>query len=144
MTSTQYTIATREDEHGVTQPDEQLWTPDGESAVEAGFLNYNGLLICGIGEEDDPPNEMVALGHGHARTAMWAAANAWLKRHDYGQDHSDRQPLPVDQYAVFLRHPHPDHPCGCAWDGDWRVVYVPVGTPGAISVTSMRRPGGNQ
>jgi hypothetical protein len=37
-------------------------------------------------------------------------------------------------------HKHPDHPCGCKWDGSWRLVYAPPTEAGAIPITTVRHP----
>ncbi|MEU1071854.1 MULTISPECIES: hypothetical protein [unclassified Streptomyces] len=145
MTTPLYEVVTREGTDGAMHPDEALWTPTAENAVDAGFLHRDGLYLTGVGEEGEPPIEFVALGHGHTWTALCAAGAAYLKDRDYEPDDATlRQPLPERRHAVFLRHPHPDHPCSCAWDDSWRLVYVPEGTPGAIPVTVLRRPGGGR
>ncbi|MFD9568078.1 hypothetical protein [Streptomyces sp. NPDC059994] len=145
MTIPLYEITTREGADGVMHPDEGLWTPTADDAVEKGFICHDGLYLTGVGEEDDPPSEFVALGHGHTWTAMCLAGKAYLKTFDYEPDDPTlRQPLPERRHAHFLRHPHPDYPCGCAWDDSWRLVYVPEGTPGAVAVTVLRRPGGDR
>jgi hypothetical protein len=152
VTTTAYTLATTEDENGTVDPAEALWTPTPEDAASAGFINHEGLFITGVGEEGEPPAEWVALGHHHTWSQMCRGANAYMQ-HVFGvpdmwtdpdtRQHlpvSVRTPLPVRRHAVFLRHPHPDQPCGCEWDGTWRLVYVDPGEPGAIEVTVMRRP----
>lgn len=145
MTTLPYTITTREGADGVMHPDEALWTPTAENAVEASFIHHNGLYLTGLDEEDGPPSEFVALGHGHTWTTLRAAGAAYLKDRDYEpDDYTLRQPLPERRHAHFLWHPHPDHPCGCAWCDSWRVVYVPAETPGAVAVTVLRRPGGGR
>lgn len=142
MSPALYTIAIREDHSGNERPDEALCTPTAENAVDDyGFIHHSGLYLCGVGEEDEPPNEFVALGHDHTWSAMCQAAAAYLKQRDFEPDTTGRRPLPERRHAVFLRHPHPDHPCSCEWDGSWRVVYVPAEEPGAIAVTVMRRGG---
>lgn len=153
MTSPLYTIDVREDETGTEQPNEILWAPSGRDATDHGFINHNGLYLTAVGEEDEPPTEFVALGHGHTWTAMYEAAAeymrrtfGWLDLHSLPGEEptavASRTPLPVRKHVVFIRHPHPAHPCGCEWDGQWRMVEVPDGEPGAMAVTTMRRPGG--
>jgi hypothetical protein len=51
-----------------------------------------------------------------------------------------RIPSAVLTWGVFLRHKHPDHPCGCEWEDTWRMVYVPPTEAGAVPVTVMRHP----
>ncbi|MDX3129559.1 hypothetical protein PV367_07030 [Streptomyces europaeiscabiei] len=45
---------------------------------------------------------------------------------------------------MFLRHPYPDHGCGCEWDDTWRMVWAPATEPGAVPITvpitAMRHP----
>lgn len=142
MTTPLYTIAVREGHDGIEHPDEALCTPTAETAVgDYGFIHHSGVYLTGVGEEDEPPAEFVALGHDHTWTAMCQAAAAFLKLHDHKPDTTGRRPLPERRHAIFLRHPHPDNPCNCAWDDSWRLVYVPDSTPGAIPVTVMRRGG---
>jgi hypothetical protein len=149
--TTSYTLATVEDDHGVSRPAEYLWTPTADDAVKNGFINHNGLLITGVGEEDEPPARFVALGHHHTWTAMWEAAAAfmqttwgWIDLYSYPHQEppaeAGRPPLPREQWAVFIRHPHPRQSCGCEWDGTWRLVDVEAGEPGAVAVTAMRHP----
>jgi hypothetical protein len=149
---TPYTLATTEDESGTVHPAEALWTPTPDDAVKAWFTAHNDLVLTGVGEEDEPPSEFVALGHGHTWTALWEAATAYMQTvhgvPDLYTDPDTKQPVPTpnrpqipkQRHAVFLRHPHPDHACGCAWDGTWRLVYVTAGEPGAVAVTVMRNP----
>ncbi|MCD9194248.1 hypothetical protein [Streptomyces albireticuli] len=153
MTSTLYTIDTVEDDQGVERPNEVLWAPAGKDATDHDFINHRGLYLAGVGKEGELPDAFVALGHGHTWTAMYEAATEYMRRCFGWRDlHSDpleepstvtcRTPLPVRKHVVFIRHPHPAHPCGCEWEGQWRMVDVPEGEPGAIAITSMRRPGG--
>ncbi|MFB6977742.1 hypothetical protein [Streptomyces scopuliridis] len=142
MTSTLYTIDTIEADDGTQQPNEALWSPAGKDAIDHGFVAHDGLLIAGIGYEDEEPDEFVTLGHGHTWTAIAAAADKWMDHcHPTVVPETYTRP-PVEQHAVFIRHPHPDHPCGCEWEGQWRVVCVPSTEPGAIAVSIMSRPGG--
>ncbi|MCW2900733.1 MAG: hypothetical protein JWO67_2998 [Streptosporangiaceae bacterium] len=167
-----YTIETSEDDNGVQQPTEAIWTPTPENAESNGFLAHRirrfdsdghgwaftedgqptpQIFITGVGSEEEPPDQFIALGHGHTQTAIYQAATAYMKRFFAWPDlHSNteglasdpaRTPLPDSEHAVFLRHPHPDHPCSCEWDGQWRVVYVDPSEPGSVPVTVMRRPG---
>ncbi|GAA3032701.1 hypothetical protein FHS39_002527 [Streptomyces olivoverticillatus] len=153
MSTELYTIDFREDEHGVEHPNEALWIPSGKDAEESGFINSDGLLIAGVGQEGELPAEFIALGHGHTWTAIYQAALEYMRRvwgwrdlqSETGvapNDNVARIPLPDRKHAVFIRHPHPDHPCGCEWDGQWRLVYVDPSGSGAVPVTAMRRPGG--
>jgi hypothetical protein len=151
-TATPYTLATTEDESGTVHPAEALWTPTPEDAVKAGFIAHGGLVVIGVGDEDEPPSEFVALGHGHTWRALWLAATAYmLSVHgvpDLYPDPDTKQPVPAPNrpqipkrlHAVFIRHPRPDEPCACEWDGTWRLVYVAAGEPGAVEVTVMRNP----
>ncbi len=156
MTTTAYTLATTEDDRGVTHPAEALWTPTPGDAAKNGFVNHGGLLITGVGEEDEPPTEFVALGHHHTWSAVCAAAAAYMQ-HTWGvpdlyTDPVTRRPMPDDirtplpdqRHAVLIRHPHPGLACSCEWDGTWRLVYVGADEPGAVAVTVMRRPAGGE
>lgn len=151
MTTTAYTLATVEDETGTTHPAEILWIPTVTDAMKAGFIDHRGLILTGVGEEEEPPTEFVALGHGHTWTSIYRAAASYMQSawgwHDLhsrpGEEPSTnpgRTPLPQSRHAVFLRHPNPDQPCGCEWDGTWRLVYVDGDEPGAVAVTVMRHP----
>lgn len=81
-----------------------------------------------------------------AAAAYMAHVYKWRDLHSYPGEEppavATPTPLPKRQHAHFLRHPHPDSPCGCEWDGMWRVVYVPADTPGAVAVTTMAHPAG--
>lgn len=151
MNTTAYTLATVEDETGTSRPAESLWIPTAQDAEKNGFIAHGGLLITGVGEEQEPPAEFVALGHDVTWTGVYQAAAAymkaiwgWLDLHSMPGERSaeepGRTPLPQKRHAVFLRHPNPDQPCGCEWDGTWRLVYVDACEPGAIAVTVMRNP----
>lgn len=153
--TTSYTLATTEDDQGVTHPAEYLWTPTPDTAVKAGFINHHGLILTGVGDEEEPPGTFVALGHHHMWTGICQAATAYMQATwavpDLYTDPVTKQaapddirtPLPRERWAVFIRHPHPRTPCGCEWDDTWRLVYVEAGEPGAVAVTTMGRPGAN-
>ena len=150
--TTAYKLATTEDESGTTHPAEALWTPTPDDAVKAGFTAHDGLVLTGVGEEGEPPTEFLALGHGHTWRALWEAATSYMQATwavpDLYTDpdtkapvqEPDRPQIPKRLHAVFIRHPHPDGPCGCEWDGTWQLVYVAAGEPGAVEVTVMRNP----
>jgi hypothetical protein len=144
--ATTYALLTIEAEDGTEHPDEALWTPASpEAEKHAGFLNHNGMLLTGVGREGELPDEFVAIGHGHTWTAIYQAATTYMRQFyeaDLAADPEARTPLPERRHAVFIRHPHPDHPCGCEWEGTWRLVYVEPTEPGAVAVTVMKRPGG--
>jgi hypothetical protein len=149
--TTAYKLATVEDESGASHAAELLWTPTPDDAADNGFVNHNGLIITGAGDEDEPPAEFVALGHGHTWTALWEAATAYMQATwavpDLYTDPVTRMPVTVDvlssaperRHAVFLRHPGAEE-CGCEWDGTWRLVYVEPTETGAVEVTVMRNP----
>ncbi|MGW0836551.1 hypothetical protein [Streptomyces prunicolor] len=153
MTTALYEIETSEADDGTTVPAEAIWTPAGEDATGNGFIVHRGLYVTGIGTcgDDGPaPAAFVLLGH-HRWVDVIAGAAAYMDRvygwrslHEYpSDDPSDlipRIPRAVLAHGVFLRHPHPDHPCGCEWEGAWRVVWVPPTTPGAVPITAMRHP----
>lgn len=150
--TTAYTLATTEDDHGTRHPAEYLWTPTPDDAVKNGFINHNGLILTGVGEEEEPPTRFVVLGHHHTWTGICTAATAYMQATWAVPDlythaltkaripDDVRTPLPREQWAVFIRHPHPRHPCGCEWDDTWRMVDVEAGEPGAVAVTVMRHP----
>jgi hypothetical protein len=132
------------------------WQPTPDDAEAGGFFPHDGLFIIGLGpSEDEPPTEYLALGHDHTWTALYQAATAYTRHNNWpdlatdpttGQpfDASVRIPLPQRRHALLLRHPHPGHPCGCEWDGDWHITYTQGTEPGAVPVTVMRRPGAPQ
>ncbi|MDX3310592.1 hypothetical protein ACWGH3_38745 [Streptomyces sp. NPDC054884] len=72
------------------------------------------------------------------------SVHGWRALHLYpGDDPSVlilRIPRAVHTHGVFLRHPHPDHPCGCEWEDTWRLVWAPPIEPGAVPITAMRHP----
>ncbi len=153
MTTTiPYPLATTEDDSGAFHPAEALWTPTPEDAVRNGFISHHGVLITGVGKEDEPPTEFVALGHAHTWRALWDAATAYMQGAWGVADlYSDpvtrerigppvRPQMPTRSHALFLRHPHPERPCGCERDGMWRLVDVAASEPGAVAVTIMRNP----
>jgi hypothetical protein len=151
VTTTAYTLATVEDRNGARHPAEYLWTPTPDDAVKNGFINHNGLIVTGVGEENEPPSRFVVLGHGHTWTAIWDGAAAfmqstwgWIDLYSYPHEEppatASRTLPPIEQHAVFIRHPHPDRPCGCEWDDTWRMVDVEAGEPGAVPVTVIRHP----
>lgn len=140
MNSSLYLTDTILDDNGVKRRNEAPWNPIGKEAIDQGFRDCDDLLICGLDYDGEEPDEFVALGHGHTRAAMVTAARVWMgdcypaaKLGPFGP--------PVEQHAVFLRHPHPDHPCACEWEGQWRAEYVPATESGAIAVTVMTTPG---
>ncbi|HTE57037.1 MAG TPA: hypothetical protein VK698_39560 [Kofleriaceae bacterium] len=135
MTTPLYVLDIREDDDGIEQPNEALFTPTPENAAEYGFMTRDGIHLTGVGEEDEPPTEFVALGHNHTWTALALLADAWMRKNHPDADLPVHTRPPVRKHAVFITHPHPDHPCGCAWDGQWRLVYAPATEPGAVAVT---------
>ncbi|MFE7653621.1 hypothetical protein ACFU6M_12020 [Streptomyces bottropensis] len=90
------------------------------------------------------------LGHQRSADTIEAAAaymarvHGWRNLHLYpGDDPSvliPRIPRAVLTWGVFIRHPHPDHGCGCEWDDTWRTVWAPDTEPGAVPITVMRHP----
>ncbi|KIE24757.1 hypothetical protein LK08_23070 [Streptomyces sp. MUSC 125] len=152
MTTALYEIETSEADDGTTVPAEGIWTP-GEDAADNGFVVHHGLYIAGIGAPNDDglyPDRFVVLGHQRWADIIEAAAafmdriHGWRTLHLYpGDDPAElipRIPRAVHTHGVFLRHPHPDHPCGCEWEDTWRVVWTPATEPGAVPVTAMRHP----
>jgi hypothetical protein len=153
MTTALYDIETSEAADGTMVPAEGIWTPEGKAATDNGFVVHRGLYVTGIGTHGDDgpsPAAFVLLGHHRWADAIEGAAAymdrvyGWRSFHTYpGDDPSDlipRIPRAVLTRGVFLRHPHPDHPCGCEWEDTWRVVWAPAAEPGAIPVTAMRHP----
>ncbi|MEU5476769.1 hypothetical protein [Streptomyces mirabilis] len=147
VNSSPYTLETAESDDGTTHPTEHVWTPEGEDALKHGFRSHNEMLITGIGPETDdhlqPPTVFIALGH-HPWMAVSEAATDYLENlHGTagpGSNGTTRLLRAVHTHAVFIRHPHPDHPCGCEWDGTWRLAYAPPTEPGAVPVTALRHP----
>lgn len=152
MTAALYEIEASEGDDGTSHPVEHLWTP-GEDALESGFITHHGLYVTGVdGPADDHlyPVAFVALGHQRwadvieAAAAYMARIHGWRNLHLYpGDDPAElipRIPRAVHTHGVFLRHPHPDHGCGCEWAGTWRMVWAPSTEPGAIPITAMRHP----
>ncbi|MFJ2819021.1 hypothetical protein [Streptomyces sp. ATexAB-D23] len=145
-----YEIETSEGDDGTMHPVEHLWTPDHGDPNRLGFITHNGITITGYGAEDEPPVGFIALGHHHwghvieAAAAYMAKIYNWREFHTYPHaDHGDvipRIPRAVHTHAAVLHHPHPAHPCGCAWDDQWRLVWVPPTEPGAVPVTALRHP----
>ncbi|MFJ9634745.1 hypothetical protein ACIRU8_44360 [Streptomyces sp. NPDC101175] len=147
-----YKIETSEGDDGTMHPVEQLWTP-GEDAVENGFLAHGKLHVTGLDDPSDDhlyPVAFLVLGHQKWADVIEAGA-AYMSRvhgsrnlHLYpGDDPSvliPRIPRAVLTWGVFLRHPHPDHACGCEWDDTWRMVWAPSTAPGAVPVTVLRHP----
>ncbi|MGW0335493.1 hypothetical protein ACWD0J_27085 [Streptomyces sp. NPDC003011] len=142
-----YALETVEGDDGATHPTEHLWMPEGEDALMHGFRSHHGMLITGIGPEMDdhlqPPAAFIALGH-HPWMAVGEAATDYLEHRNGttgpGTNRTTRLLRAVHTHAVFIRHPHPDHPCGCEWEGTWRLVYAPPTEPGAVPVTALRHP----
>lgn len=153
MTTALYEIETSEAEDGTMVPAESIWTPTAENAADSGFVAYRGLYVTGIATHNDGapyPDAFVLLGHHRWADVIEGAAAymdrvyGWRNLHLYpgdGQtDRIPRIPRAVLTDAVFLRHPHPDHPCGCEWEDTWRLVWVPPTEPGAVPITAMRHP----
>ncbi|OIJ95436.1 hypothetical protein [Streptomyces colonosanans] len=154
MTTTAlYEIETHEADDGTTHPAEQLWTPCLDDAPDNGFIVHRGLYVIGIdGPTGDHlyPVGFIALGHHQwtdiieGATAYMASIHGWRNLHLYpGDDPSvliPRIPRAAQTHGVFLRHLHPDHPCGCEWEGTWRMVWAPPTEPGAVPVTALRHP----
>ncbi|MDX3637003.1 hypothetical protein PV728_43825 [Streptomyces europaeiscabiei] len=152
MTTALYEIETSEADDGTMVPAEGIWTP-GEDAADNGFVVYGGLYVAGIGAPNDDrphPDRFVVLGHQRWADIIEAAAaymdqvHNWRTLHLYPGDdpsvHIPRIPRAVHTHGVFLRHPHPDHPCGCEWEDTWRLVWTPPTEPGAVPITAMRHP----
>ncbi|MEU6353177.1 hypothetical protein ABZ896_28275 [Streptomyces sp. NPDC047072] len=153
VTTALYAIETSEADDGTTVPTEGIWTPSSEDATDNGFIAYSGLYVAGIGAPNDDalyPDRFVVLGHHRWADLIEAAAafmdrvHGWRNLHLYpGDDPAvliHRIPRAVHTHAVFLRHPHPDHPCGCEWEDTWRLIWSPPTEPGAVPVTAMRHP----
>ncbi|MCF3180026.1 hypothetical protein IPZ70_08735 [Streptomyces polychromogenes] len=152
MTAALYEIETSESDDGTMHPAEQLWTPCADGAADHGFIAHQGLFVAGMDGADDSPYPVGFLILGHQRWADTMAAAAaymarthgWRNLHLYpGDDQEDLIPLiprAVHTHGVFLRHPHPDHGCGCEWDDTWRMVWAPATEPGAIPLTALRHP----
>ncbi|MEV5982858.1 hypothetical protein [Streptomyces sp. NPDC052114] len=148
-----YEIETSEGDDGTMHPVEQLWSPCADDAADNGFITHRGLHITGIDgptEDDLYPSAFLVLGHQkwvdiiEAATAYMARVHDWRNLHLYpGDDPAvliPRIPRAVLTYGVFLRHPHPDHGCGCEWDDTWRMVWAPSTEPGVVPITAMRHP----
>ncbi|MFJ9551782.1 hypothetical protein [Streptomyces erythrochromogenes] len=94
----------------------------------------------GVADDDLYPVGFLVLGHQRwvniieAGAAYMARIHGWRNLHLYpGDDPSvliSLIPRAVHTHGVFLRHPHPDHGCGCEWDDTWRMVWVPATEPG--------------
>ncbi|MFH8753316.1 hypothetical protein ACH4GK_37415 [Streptomyces rimosus] len=148
-----YEIVTGEDADGTRYPVEYLWTPDEDAVDDNGFIAHRSLWVAGVGvsNEDSPyPGAFVVLGHQRwadiieAAAAYMARVHGWRNLHLYpGDDPSvliPRIPRAVHAHGVFLRHPHPDHACGCEWDETWRLVWTQATEPAAGPITAMRHP----
>ncbi|MET7780420.1 hypothetical protein ABZU94_34740 [Streptomyces mirabilis] len=153
MTTALYEVETSESDDGTTHPAEAFWTPAGEDAVDHGFVVHGGVYVAGISSPTDDslyPQAFIALGHHKWGELIEAAAaymnhvHGWRTLHLYpGDDPAEkihRIPRAVLTWGVFLRHPHPDFPCGCEWEGSWRTVWAPSNEPGAIPISAMRHP----
>ncbi|MFG3517556.1 hypothetical protein [Streptomyces bobili] len=153
MTTALYEIETSQTDDSTTVPTEGIWTPTAEDAADHGFIAYRGLYVTGIAAPNDDdlyPDRFVVLGHQRWTDIIEAAAaymdriHSWRNLHLYpGDDPTElipRIPRAVHTHGVFLRHPHPDHPCGCEWEDTWRLVWVPSTEPGAVPITVMRHP----
>ncbi|MFJ9675289.1 hypothetical protein ACIRP5_31415 [Streptomyces sp. NPDC101221] len=148
-----YEIETSKGADGTMRPAEQLWTPCADGAADHGFIVHQGLFVAGIdgGADDDLyPDGFLVLGHQRwadiiaAAAAYMSRTHGWCNLHLYpGDDPAvliPRIPRAVHTHSVFLRHPHPDHSCGCEWDDTWRMVWAPAIEPGAVPITAMRHP----
>ncbi|MGW1364536.1 hypothetical protein ACWCQP_44920 [Streptomyces chartreusis] len=150
-----YKIETSEADDGTLHPAEALWTPKGKDAVDHGFVIHDGAYVAGISSPDVSddsryPQAFIALGHQTWGALIEAAAaymdrlHGWRSLHLYpGDDPAKvihRIPRAVRTSGVFLQHPHPDNPCGCEWEGSWRMVWAPPTEPGAVPITAMRHP----
>jgi hypothetical protein len=152
-TTALYEIETSEADDGTTVPAEGIWTPSSDDAADNGFIAYSGLYVAGIGAPNDDslyPDRFVVLGHQRWADTIEAAAaymdrvHNWRPLHLYPGDdpsvHIPRIPRAVHTHGVFLRHPHPDHPCDCEWENTWRLVWAPPNEHGAVPITAMRHP----
>lgn len=147
-----YEVETSEGDDGAMHPAEQLWTP-GEDAVENGFLAHGDLHVTGLdGPTDDHlyPVAFLVLGHQRWADVIEAGAAYMSRFHGWGNIHLypgddpsvliPRIPRAVHTHGVFLRHPHPDHVCGCEWEDTWRLFWAPPTESGAVPITAMRHP----
>ncbi|MFF3967931.1 hypothetical protein ACFYZI_41050 [Streptomyces griseorubiginosus] len=89
----------------------------------------------------------VTTGGAHvieAAATFMDRVHGWRNLHLYSGDDPavliHRIPRAVHTHAVFLRHPHPDHPCGYEWEDTWRLIWAPPTEPGAVRITAMRHP----
>ncbi|MFJ9026502.1 hypothetical protein ACIRPU_42145 [Streptomyces sp. NPDC102259] len=148
---TLHDLKTRDADHAA--PAEQFWIPNSEDAEGNGFLLHRELYVTGIDTAHDGspyPDAFVMLGHQRwtviieAAAAYMAHVHDWRTLHLYpGDDPSEvipRIPRAVHTHGVFLRHQHPDTPCGCEWEGTWRLLWATGSEPGAIPITAMRHP----
>jgi hypothetical protein len=134
-----YTITTTAD----GQPQEEVWQPkDTMDAVEGGFASWYGTVLCGIGPDDEPPLEFIALGHDAPVRALVAAANKWMRHYwswtnllddtTYSALRALRRP--ANTHVVLLRA---TPAAGGEFEGTWQAVTVPEDTPGAVPVTVL-------
>ncbi|MGC4986655.1 hypothetical protein ACLQ18_39700 [Streptomyces sp. DT193] len=148
-----YEIETSKGADGTMHPVEQIWTPCADDATDNGFIAYRGLHITGIGDpaaDDLYPSAFVVLGQQRWTDVIEAAAaymdrvHGWRNLHLYPGDAPaeliPRIPRAVHTHGVFLRHPHPDHSCGCELEGTWRMVWAPPTELGTVPITAMRHP----
>jgi hypothetical protein len=162
VTTLPYELNLQEDwDTGVEHPNEQVWQPSDDTddditdALGSGFFAFDGIgLVSALGDPNDEllPTTFLVLGHHPDREQMTGAALGYMTAvHHfpditrYPHDDTDTAP-PADPapeisrlWAVFLRHPHPDFPCGCEHEG-WRIEEVPQDTEGAVAITTMRHP----
>ncbi|MFD3665769.1 hypothetical protein ACFWVF_35055 [Streptomyces sp. NPDC058659] len=152
-TTAPYEIETSEGDDGTPHPVEQLWTPCADDAADSGFVAHRDLYVTGIDDATEDhlyPVAFIVLGHQRWADVIEAAAaymsriHGWRNLHLYpGDDPSvliPRIPRAVHTHGVFLRHPHPDHGCGCEWDDTWRMVWAAADEPGAVPITALRHP----
>lgn len=148
-----YKIEINEGDDGTAHPAEQVWASCADGAADHRLIAHQGLFVAGIdsGADDDLcPVGFVVLGHLRwadvieAAAAYMARFHGWRNLYLYpGDDPAvliPRVPRAVLTHDVCLRHPHPDHGCGCEWDETWRMGWAPATEHGPVPVTAMRHP----
>ncbi|WP_225829219.1 hypothetical protein [Streptomyces naphthomycinicus] len=148
-----YEVVTSEGDDGTMHPAEQVWTLCADGAADHGFIAHQSLFVAGIdGGSDDYlyPVGFPLLGHHRwadiieAAVAYIGRIYGWRNLRLYLGDDSSalilRIPCAVLTRGDFLRHPYPDHPCGCEWEGTRRLVWAPPTDPGAIPISAIATP----